>query len=275
MPIKSKTWNTTPGLNYIQDSELAFATVYSVKREGTGHDNYVTGSTNRTYIHGSSSGMISFPNVFNPGERVFAIYKPMAGAEPDPVCEAVIAPVSGSLPTGINGQPYGQILGVVGTTPLVITNVTKPAWMTITNSGNSITFSGVPNVTGVQAVEFDITNCGGTVTFSDTVNILPATNTLTFQNQSPGTVITSVSNFNYVATSGLIIPPPMQTTLGIHDVYAGVPTFTITIGPFPFTFRFYINSIPIQFINVTTSGTVTFNLVTSYNLSDDILIQLN
>lgn len=277
MPVKSETWFGTAGLNYIQDSELVGATVYAVTREGTVHEPYVSGDTNRKHNFTASTGTISFAIPFAPGgERVYALYKPAGSTDPDPpVCDAVIAPVSGSLPAGINGQPYGQILAITGTAPFVITNVTKPAWMTITNSGNAITFSGVANVSGVQDVEFDITNCGGTVTFTDTVNILPATNTLTIQNLSPGTVINSITNFNYIATSGLIIPPSMQTTLGIHDVYAGVPTFTVTIGPFPFTLRFFVNSIPIQFISVSSSGTYPFTSVLSYNLSDDILIQLN
>lgn len=274
MPVKSKTWNTTPGLNFIQDSELAFATVYMVTREGLEYDVYVSGDTNRKHIFTASSGTIAFPDPFASGERVYALYKPAGSVDPEPVCEAVIEPVSGSLPDSINGQPYGQILAITGTPPFVITNVTKPAWMNITNSGNAITFSGVSNVEGVQTVEFDITNCGGTVTYSDTVNILPSATTFTIQNQVPGALITNLQNLNFVATSGLIYPPPFQTLTGVHDVYAGTPIITVTIGPFPFTIRFFINSIPIQNISVSASGSYTFTSVTSYNLSDDILIQL-
>lgn len=273
--IKSKTWPTTPGLNFIQDSELAFATIYSVKREGHGHDIFVSGDTNRKHVFNPSAGTIAFPIIFSPGERVFAIYKPLGGTEPEPVCQAVIAPVVGSLPSGIEGQPFGVILPFIATLPLIVTNVTKPAWMTISSSTNSITLSGIPNVTGVQTVEFDITNCGGTVTYSDTVNIVQAANNFTIQNQVPGALITNLQNLNFVATSGLIYPPPFQTLTGVHEAYAGTPIITVTIGPFPFTLRFFINAIPIQNISVTASGSYTFTLVTSYTLSDDLLIQLN
>lgn len=274
MPIKSKTWPTTAGLNYIQDSELAFATVYSVKREGSGHDIYVSGDTNRKHIFTASTGTIAFPIPFSAGERVFAIYKPAVSVPDIPPCTAVAEPVADTLHDGIDGQPYSKIIFLSGTQPFVLTGITKPAWMTITNSTNTINLFGTPNVTGTQNVIFDITNCGGSVNFNQSFEVLQAANNFTIQNQVPGAMITNLQNLDFVATSGLIYPPPFQTMTGVHDAYAGTPIMTVTVGPFPFTLRFFINTIPIQNINVPVNGSYTFNLVTAYTLSDDLLIQL-
>ncbi len=277
MAIKSNWWFGTPGLNFIQDPELAFATIYMVTREGIEHDRYVSGDTNRKHNFTSSTGTVSFPIPFAPGgERVYVLYKTGGTVDPDPpACISVIAPVTGSLGSGIQGNPFAVFIPIVGTEPFTATNVTKPSWMTITYSFGQLRFTGTPDTSGVQAVSLDLTNCGGTVTYSDTVNILPPTNNFTIQNQSPGALIESLKNLNFVATSGLIYPPPFQTLTGVHDVYAGTPIIHVTVGPFPFTLRFFINSLPIQNISVSVAGFYTFTSVTSYNLTDDLLIQLN
>lgn len=274
MPIKSKTWNTTAGLNYIQDSELAYATIYSVKREGMGHDNYVTGSTNRTYIHTSSSGIISFPIVFNPGERVFAIYKPVGGVEPEPVCTPVEA-ITDTLPDGLIFQPYSKTIFLTGTQPFVVTNITKPAWMTVTNSTNSITLSGTPTALGTQSVSFDVTNCGDTVSFSDSFEVLTGTANLTISNSVPGSVINTINNLPFVLVSGIVYPPPFDVMTGVHGAFTFPPEVIITLSGFPASMTFFKNGLSQQVVPIPTSGTYTFDLVTAWTSTDELLIQFN
>lgn len=273
MPVKSKTWNTTPGLNYIQDSELAFATIYSVKREGTGHDNYVTGSTNRTYIHGSSSGMISFPNVFNPGERVFAIYKPLNGTEPDPVCIAV--GISDSLPDGLVFQQYNKVITLTGTQPFVLSNIVKPAWMTVTNSTNTITLNGTPDAIGSQSVSFDVTNCGGTEAFSDSFEVLQGTVNLRISNSVPGLTITNILNLEFVLVSGIVFPPPFTLMTGVHGAYTTDLQVLVTLSGFPCSMSLLKNNLVQQVVLIPSSNQYAFDLVPPWTLSDDILIQFS
>lgn len=258
--IKSRTWNGTAGLNYIQDSELAFATIYSVKREGTGHDYFVSGDNNRKFIHETSTGKILFPFVFNaPGERVFVIYKPAVGTEPtNPVCVPVT--FSDSLPNGVLNQPYNKTITLSGTQPFTIGNITKPSWMTITNSTNTVTFTGTPDTLGTTPVAVDITNCGDTLTLSQNIFIMPELVNLFIQNTVPGTVIWNVFGFPYFLINPFPVGPG-QTITGSHNGFTAVTQVILSLPFLPFTqfLRLERDGFLVQNIPVTVSGPYNFS----------------
>jgi len=272
--IKSKTWNTTPGLNYIQDSELAFATVYSVKREGTGHDKFVGGAdTNRKHIHEVPIGRISFPIVFNPGERVFAIYRPATGAEPPPVCVAVDE-ITAGLPNAVIGVPYLVTISLTGTPPFVITDITKPSWMTITNSGSTITLTGTPTSITPENVQFTVTNCGGSIDFDQTFfSQDPTPNLLIFNNSTSGVFITSVGGITYTLQSGSIPIANGQNISAIHANYTGIIGIGISGVVFPYSLKLYRNVILLENLPVLANGGYIFGSQT-YLSTDEIQIIL-
>jgi hypothetical protein len=276
--IISRTYPTVAGNNFIEDPELVFTDIYKVKKEGLQYDLDYPGATNqRTYIYDSALGRIYWPISFNPGEKAFVIFKKSSGPviPQTPVCEAaVIFPVS--LADTINGSPYGNNIPITGTPPFVLTNVVKPAWMNLTVIPGVIQISGFSNVIGAASLSFDLENCDGAVaSYSDTFTVLPAVTTFTIMNMVAGALINSLTNLSFVAQTGLIYPPPFQTLTGVHGAFTAPPVIDVTKGPFNFTMTFFINSIPIQAINVTSSGSYTFNLVTSFVEADDIQIQLS
>lgn len=275
--ITSRTYNMAAGSNFIEASELALTTIYEVKREGLQHDLFFTGSiTGRTYAYTSSLGRISFPNAAAfLGEKVWVLYKSNTSTGPiTPACVAV-GITSTDLPNTTLGTPYAVFVPLTGSAPFTLSNVVKPAWLNIVIFGPVVQLTGFSNVLGIANVSFDVVNCGGaSASFSDSFQVLQPNPNFTIQNQVPGALIQSLTNLNFVAQSGLIYPPPFQTLTGVHGAYAGIPTMSVTVGPFPFTLRFFINSIPIQNIPVSVNGIYPFTLVTSYALSDDLLIQL-
>lgn len=89
---------------------------------------------------------------------------------PPPTC---VAPIIGtqSAPGGIVGTYWISTIVVSGSQPFTISNVTKPAWISISIAGNIITMEGTPEAGFNQAVIFDVTNACGTATFTDNVDI--------------------------------------------------------------------------------------------------------
>lgn len=77
-------------------------------------------------------------------------------------CEcASIDPETGSAPDGLVGVPYNFVILLLGTAPFVLSDVTKPSWMTANVVGNAIVFGGTPDATGENLeVSFDLANCG-------------------------------------------------------------------------------------------------------------------
>lgn len=67
------------------------------------------------------------------------------------------------MPPAFVGVPYNYSFNLTGDAPFVLASITsKPAWMTISLSGNTITFSGNPTVAVVDTpVVFTVTNCNG------------------------------------------------------------------------------------------------------------------
>lgn len=88
-----------------------------------------------------------------------------------------------SLPDATIGQPYVFSFGLTGTAPFTLGTIVKPAWMAISVSGSTVSFSGTPTAlaSGV-AVSFNVLNCAAAVLpFTGTINVVTATADLTFQ----------------------------------------------------------------------------------------------
>jgi hypothetical protein len=141
---------------------------------------------------------------------------------PPPSCVAPAIVGSPSLPDGTALSSYTYSFDVTGSTPFNITNVTKPSWMNISVSGNTISISGLIGTgdTGNNIpVSFDINNACGSVTFSDTFDV-----------NLPGT-------------------PPVDID------------WSFTRGGIPFgTLRIFVNAALVIDTNTTTSGSFSVNV---------------
>lgn len=273
--IKSRSYQTTAGLNYIQSPDLVFATVYAVKREGIEHNKYVSGTTNRTHIHDASAGKISFPTVFTAGETVFVIYKTPTGSEPDPVCMPGSFLSSTTFFDGLVGVPYNKIIILGGTPPYVVTVVNKPSWMTISNSFTSISFYGTPDAAiDNDPIQLTVTNCAGFFSMDETITINPTTANVEFRNDSgTGAYINSVSGFSYSISSGSFPLNSGSAIIGVHGNFIALISVVVNGVTFPVTLRLVKNGTTIQTKNITSSGTQTFTAV-AYLTADDLKIIL-
>lgn len=275
--IKSKTYSGTAGLNYIQDPELAFATIYVVKREGTQHDKYISGSANRTHIHDSSTGKISFPNTFNPLERVFVLYKTGNGVEPPTppgVCVPVGVPGDG-LPNGVVGQTYNYTIYLTGTTPIVVTPTSIPAWMTLTSSASSVLLTGTPTTEQTETVQFTVENCSGSsANFNQSFSVTDPTAVMTIYNNTvSGVFITSIGGISYTIQTGSLPIGNGQSMAVVHPAYTGVIGVGISGVVFSYSLKLYKNAVLLETLPVTGSGGYIFASQT-YLTSDVIEIIL-
>lgn len=79
-----------------------------------------------------------------------------------------------TINNAIANEAFSQTIILTGTLPYTLSLVVKPAWMTITVSGNDIVFSGTPTSGDVGSnigVSFDIANDCGLVTANKTINV--------------------------------------------------------------------------------------------------------
>lgn len=268
--IRSKTYLGTSGQNYIQASELAFAIIYIVKREGLQYDKYVSGSTNRTHVHSESEGKIYFTVPFAPGgEKVFVMFKsvtPTVG-----VCDPVFIN-STTLYDAIVGNPYNYVMVLSGTSPFTLTGITKPSWSTVELFGTRfLRIAGTPTAIGTDNFSFVVGNCngGGSVLVSENLNVLADTENLTISRTTLLAGITAITGIDYVVTSGAL-----PFGLGaIHDGYTGVISVTVSNVIFPLSLVLYKNGVVQETLPVTANGTYNFSSNTYLN-TDEINIQL-
>lgn len=95
---------------------------------------------------------------------------------PPPPCIDVSIFGSPELPDGEVGIPYSYSFALAGSQPFGLTINSRPSWMTIEISGDTVNFSGTPDVDGSDIdVDITITNCSaGSVNLTDTIDIEPA-----------------------------------------------------------------------------------------------------
>lgn len=288
MPIASRTFTAVNGLDYIQHSSLAFATIYVVAREGTQYGPYIAGGpTYRTFIHQTNTGKLFFPNAFDGGdstEKVFVLYKPVGGEEPEEppgVCVPVSI-ASQTIADATDGQAYLQTITLTGTAPFVLSGITKPAWMTITNSGNTVTLTGTPgpgDVTALTLVEFDATNCSGgsAANFNQSIQVFAAT--VNFYIYNTANVSVQIVGILYIGTpwytilTGSFPVNYMQALTGVQSgVISGVGV-DINGIVFPQNLNLYKNGILQEKISVSVNGIETFAAVT-FTSSDEMTITI-
>lgn len=277
----SKTYDTVVGLNYIEDAAFAGATLYGVKRNGLGFTR-ISGTSVPSNMEFNLIGSRIYFDPTNPfidGEYVWVM---MDRASSGAICVPVSidnAPVY--LPDGIFGVAYYYVMSLIGTPTFTLSSVVKPAWMTITVTGNTIVFTGTPTplVTGAT-VSFTITNCTSqTATFSDTINVVaPAGNgTFTITNEIPAG-INYVKNVLptppfYTFASGGIPVAPASTASGymIAAVTAAVEVYVSCDNPFNYL-ELYKNGVLVDSIFTATGGIYSF-AVTSFAVTDSMEIK--
>lgn len=75
----------------------------------------------------------------------------------------------------ISGTAYSKSITIVGTTPLTLSIIAKPAWMSIDLTGNTLTFSGTPgggDIASAVPVNFSITNACGSDAAYKSINVV-------------------------------------------------------------------------------------------------------
>lgn len=278
--IKSKTYTGQSGLSYIQDSELAFATIYVVKREGTQYDKFIAGSTDRKYIYAESEGKISFPTIFSPGdEKVFVLFKVGNGTEPE-IPPGVCVPVAIApkvLPSAISGDLYRHTFQLTGTGPFVLNIISLPEPMTLTLSNNTILFSGVLTIEQVETLEFSVSNCSGgsTATFLQEFEVVPETTTLYVSNLAAAPVkINSVVGIPYTLLTAGFPVASFASVNGVHGAFSGPIEVNVGGSVFPGSLSLIINSVLIQTLTTSADGAYIFSAVTCSS-TDIIQISLN
>lgn len=114
---------------------------------------------------------------------------------PPPTCVAPVV-ASSNVPNGTEIVPWSGSVTLSGSQPFVLSNITKPSWMSISISGNIITLQGASPSPGLlQEVAFDVTNACGTTSFNDEFNINPNPNVVNINWDFSNTATNQSSTF--------------------------------------------------------------------------------
>lgn len=89
---------------------------------------------------------------------------------PPPTC---VAPghVGLNNKLGTEGSLYTGTITLTGSAPFNLTSVVKPAWMTISQTGNFVNLTGMPTAGLNQDISFNYSNACGSASFADQVDI--------------------------------------------------------------------------------------------------------
>jgi hypothetical protein len=131
-------------------------------------------SHNRPFPNGDVSGS-SYPNTLIDFTAEREVEWSLGPIVTPPECVNVVIAGSPSLPDGEVGIAYTYSFAITGTAPFVLSNITKPSWLSITidQVNKLVIFNGTPDVdgTGIE-VSLDINNCSsGSANFSNTIII--------------------------------------------------------------------------------------------------------
>lgn len=108
--------------------------------------------------------------------------RPACVALPDPV-ECIDATIDEiTLPDGAVGEAYDQTITLHGSGPFTLSDITKPAWVTLTVVGSTVHVTGIPDPadedTAVE-ISFTVNNCGeATPEFSGSIDVTNGTHWL-------------------------------------------------------------------------------------------------
>lgn len=156
-------------------------------------------------------------------------------------CVPVAFTGSNVLPPPVFGQVWNGFIGLTGSAPFTLTNVNKPAWLTVTAVSNGIQLSGTPTMAGNFNVSFSVQNCAGAgaaITYSNSFTVTSNValtgfaglwgSSRTFQSgqilAAPGTLIT----IDLTAQGDGPIPPNQyQLSVTLYGASPSVPLFVI------------------------------------------------
>ncbi len=142
-------------------------------------------------------------------------------------CTPVAFSGSPSLPNATVNATYDATFTLTGTAPFTLSQVVKPAWMTIVINGNEIDFSGTPPAAASAVpISFSVSNCGG-----------PPANTINFSQNI--NVVSVIGITGYVGpystgqtTGGGTITGPAGTLVTVNISATGNPSGTYTLSVF-------------------------------------------
>lgn len=157
-----------------------------------------------------------------------------------PSCVASGIVGSPILPDGTVGTPYSYSFNLSGTAPFTLSISQSPSWMSITITGNTVAFSGTPDVAAAGiSVQLGFANCDPNVVsqFFENMNVGALNNTAI-----TGNTFFGANNGN---SSGVITATP-GTTVSVHINASGPPSGSYTLN-----------------ITVTNSGPITGNTTVS------------
>lgn len=202
-----------------------------------------------------------------------------------PVCVGVA--ISGApvyLPNAISGVDYNYVISLTGTAPFNISNIVKPAWMSIAVVGSTVEITGTPAGgdigTGIT-VSFDLDNCSGgsTVSYADTIDVVAGASngTFTATNEAFGTSfikkIQPDSPAFYTISTGSI--PVLAGTFAAGLMAAAIATpITVTVVvDTSLQLILYKNATAIETIDVDSHGPYSFAAAT-FLITDNMEIKL-
>lgn len=129
--------------------------------------------------------------------------------------------------TGAVGNPYNHSHTVNGSLPLTLFVQTKPAWMTITVSGNQVLFSGTPGIADISApqmVIYTVANACGSIQAAATFRVLTLSQTVNIINDTGFDITLSNSNgFFTIPPGGGTMPMTnnifiIENMVAVHDI---------------------------------------------------------
>lgn len=189
------------------------------------------------------------------------------------------------LPDALETVPYNFVMNLTGTAPFVLSNIVKPAWMSITVVGSTIEFTGTPGGGSAGTdidVSFDIGNCAGagTVNYADTIDVLVGAGNgdLYIINDAAGAnFIKNVSAGGspfFTITTGSIPVMAGEQAIGFLTQAVNVQiTFKVVVSVPTYSMELWKNGALQESILISSTGTYSFAVV-NFLISDNMEIKL-
>lgn len=188
------------------------------------------------------------------------------------------------LPNAIEDVPYNYVISLTGTAPFNITNIVKPAWMSIAVVGSTVEITGTPDAGDIGAdidVSFDLDNCTatGTVSFEDTIDVAAGAGngTFTASNEAVGTSFIKKIQPNtpafYTISTGSIPVLAGEQAVGLMAAGIVTPITVTVVVDTSLVLELYKNAVLIESIDVDSSGAYSF-AAAGFLITDNMEIKL-
>lgn len=192
------------------------------------------------------------------------------------VCVPVSIP-DFTLPSGSIGTPYYYSVLLTGTGPFILSDIIKPAWMTISITGNNIVFTGTPTDNGTFDVSAIVTNDCGSSSFSNTITVT-VISTGPFQITSL-TTTGQINSVNFDDNGWYNISPGVfpifngQARFGTHTSYMGILEVDCTVSVDSRIFVQVFGGVPYCVGRIGT-GHQIYTVAVVFAAGDDVRIYL-